>query len=103
MNVETITQETATAVIEPEGNLISISLPALRARMRDLVGSGVRQFTVDLNRVRMVDSAGLGLLISAHNSLKTVGGQLAIVHASQDTLLLFKTMRIHQYFSVSGN
>ncbi len=103
MNEETITQETAAAVIEPEGDLVSLLLPELRAKMRDLVGSGVRQLTLDLNKVQMVDSAGLGLLISAHNSLKKVGGQLAVVHASEDILQLFKTMRIHQHFSVSGN
>jgi anti-anti-sigma regulatory factor len=43
------------------------------------------------------------LLISAHNSLKKVGGQLAVIHASTDILELFQTMRMHQHFSVSGN
>jgi anti-anti-sigma factor len=51
----------------------------------------------------MVDSSGIGLLISAHNSLKKVGGQLAVIHASADVLELFQTMRMHQHFSVSGN
>ena len=51
----------------------------------------------------MVDSAGIGLLISAHNSLKKAGGELAVIHASSDILALFRTMRIHQHFSVSGN
>ena len=58
---------------------------------------------MDLSDVLMVDSCGIGLLIAAHNSLKKVGGRLAVIHASVDTLELFQTMRMHQHFSVSGN
>jgi anti-anti-sigma regulatory factor len=52
---------------------------------------------------QMVDSAGIGLLISAHNSLKKAGGELAVINASCDILALFQAMRIHQHFSVTGN
>ena len=45
----------------------------------------------------------IGLLISAYNSLRKVGGQLAVIHASTEILDLFHTMRMHQHFSVSGN
>jgi anti-anti-sigma regulatory factor len=51
----------------------------------------------------MVDSAGIGLLISAHNSLKKAGGELTVIQVSKDILDLFRTMRIHQHFSVSGS
>jgi anti-anti-sigma regulatory factor len=50
----------------------------------------------------MVDSTGLGLLISAHNSISKTGGKLAVIHASKEILDLFRSMRIHQHFSVSG-
>jgi len=46
---------------------------------------------------------GIGLLISAHNSLRRRGGRLAVVHASKDVLELFHMMRIHQHFNVSGD
>jgi anti-anti-sigma factor len=68
-----------------------------------MVGAGAREMTVDLSDVRMMDSRGIGLLISAHNSLRKVGGTLAVVHASKDILDLLHTMRIHQHFSVSGD
>jgi anti-anti-sigma factor len=102
MKEEKMTQENTPAVLQPEGDIVSAFLPALRSRLRDLVNSGVRQLTVDLVHVQMVDSAGLGLLIAAHNSLKKVGGELAVIHASDDLLSLFKSMRIHQHFKVSG-
>ena len=72
------------------------------APMRAALDEGVREMVVDLSGVHMVDSSGIGLLISAHNSLCKVGGRLAVIHASDDILDLFKTLRMHQHFSVSG-
>jgi anti-anti-sigma factor len=99
-----ITREEGRAVVHPSGDTIAAAtIPELRAKMRGMVDEGVRDVTIDLTGVRMVDSSGLGLLIAAHNSLRKVGGQLAVIHASNELLELFRSMRIHQHFSVSGN
>ena len=99
----TVTREDNKAVIQPVGDLVAASVPALRSTMRGIVGEGVRELVVDLTNAQMVDSTGIGLLISAHNSLLRAGGRLAVVHASKEILDLFMTMRIHQHFSVSGD
>jgi anti-sigma B factor antagonist len=99
-----VTREDNRAVIRPAGdNIVAASVPELRTTMRGMVEEGVRDLVVDLADVRMVDSSGIGLLISAYNSLRKVGGRLAVIHASADILELFRTMRMHQHFSVSGN
>lgn len=104
MKTKTVSQKVNdTAVVQPEGDLVAARLPAVRSRLREMVASGTIHLTVDLARTKMVDSAGIGLLISAHNSLKKAGGELAVIHASSDILHLFQTMRINQHFSVSGN
>jgi anti-anti-sigma factor len=90
------------AMLRPEGDLVAARLPALRAKLQEMVGAGVVHLTLDLAGTQMVDSAGIGLLISAHNSLKKAGGALTVIHVSKDILDLFRTMRIHQHFSVSG-
>ena len=98
-----VTREDNKAVVRPAGDMVAATLPELRAKMREIVEEGVRELVIDLADVQMVDSSGIGLLISAHNSLRKAGGQLAVIHASADILELFRTMRIHQHFSVSGN
>jgi anti-anti-sigma factor len=103
MNDEMASQGPAASVVQPAGDLVAARLPALRSTLREMVGSGTLHLTVDLTDVQAVDSAGIGLLISAHNSLKKAGGDLAVIHASKDILELFRTMRIHQHFSVSGD
>jgi anti-anti-sigma factor len=103
MNEVSATQNDSRAVIRPETDVVAASVADLRSRMRDLIGAGVRDLIVDLSAGQMVDSAGLGLLISAHNSLRKAGGHISVVHASPDIYELFRTMRIHQHFSVSGD
>jgi anti-anti-sigma factor len=102
MNDEIISQESTVAVVHPEGDLVAAALPALRSRLREMTAAGVRHLTVDLAGVKFVDSSGIGLLVSAHNTLKRAGGDLTVIHASNDILDLFRTMRIHQHFNVSG-
>ena len=99
-----ITREDNRAVVQPSGDtIVAATIPELREQMRDIVDQGVRDLVIDLARVRMVDSSGIGLLIAAYNSLRKVGGQLAVIHASEDLLQLFRSMRMHQRFSVTGN
>jgi anti-anti-sigma factor len=103
MNNKPTLQENTAAVLLPEGDLVSAKLPALREKLREMVAAGTLHLTLDLAGTQMVDSAGIGLLISAHNSLKKAGGDLSVIHASKDIMDLFRTMRIHQHFAVSGS
>jgi anti-anti-sigma factor len=96
-------QERKQAVVHPAGDVVAATIGELRQEMQGLISAGVQEMTVDLTDVRMIDSRGIGLLISAHNSLRKLGGTLAVVHASKDILDLLHTMRIHQHFSVSGD
>jgi anti-anti-sigma factor len=103
MTNKTISSEPDTATLQPEGDLVAAKLPLLRSRLRAMVDLGVRHLTLDLVLTKMVDSAGIGLLIAAHNSLKKAGGELTVTHASKEILELFRTMRIQQHFNVSGS
>ncbi len=101
-NDEMTASKVNAAVAKPDGDLVAARLPGLRARLTKMVAAGVLHLTLDLENVRSIDSAGIGLLVSAHNSLRKAGGELAVIHASKDILELFHAMRIHQHFSVSG-
>ena len=96
-----ITWNDREAVVHPAGNVVAAHVPELRAALRGALANGVRGMTIDFAHVEMVDSTGLGLLISAHNSISKAGGKLAVIHASKEILDLFRSMRIHQHFAVS--
>ena len=98
-----LNREEKKATIETVGeDVVAASVPEIRARMREALDAGVSELVVDLANVQMVDSTGIGLLISAHNSLNRIGGRISVIHASPDILELFQTMRMHHHFSISG-
>lgn len=103
MTEATVIQDDQRVIVRPSGDVVAASVPALRSAMREIVGRGARELVVDLTNAEMVDSTGIGLLIAAHNSLNRMGGKLAVIHASGEILDLFRGMRIHQYFTVSGD
>ena len=103
MNEEIVTQENGRVVLRPAGDMVASSVSTLRSAMRGIVADGARELVLDLTGVEMIDSSGIGLLISAHNSLREAGGRLAVIHASGEIVELFRTMRIQQHFSVSGD
>jgi len=102
MNEEMISGASASGTVRPEGDLVLSQLPALRSRLREMVGAGTSHLTLDLSDVRAVDSSGIGLLVSTHNSLKKAGGDLSVTGASKDVMELFQALRIHQHMAVSG-
>jgi anti-anti-sigma factor len=96
-----VTWKDQQATVLPAGDVVAAMVPELRSALRGALANGVRQMTIDFAQVRMVDSTGLGLLISAHNSIAKAGGRLEVIHASREILELFRSMRIHQHFSIS--
>ena len=97
-----ITVDKTSAVVHPDGDLVMTLLPALRSRLREVIGAGILHLTLDLRDVGAVDSSGIGLVVATHNSLKKAGGALTVINASKDVLDLFHAMRIHQHLKVSG-
>lgn len=90
------------AMLAPAGDVVASSVAELRPAMRDLVRSGVCDMVLDLSRTEMMDSTGIGLLLSAYNSVSQAGGKFSVVEVSGEILDLLRAMRVHQHFPVAG-
>jgi anti-anti-sigma factor len=101
-NLLTQNMDQTPVVLKVERDLVAAQSAELREQLRALVHQGARAVVLDFAQVRMVDSAGLGMIIAAHNSLKKVEGELAVTGCSTDILELFRSMRIHQHMRVEG-
>lgn len=84
------------------GDLTASVTAELQAALRQELERGVVELTVDLGQAAALDSSGIGLLIAAHNSLKSRQGTLRVVNVSADILQLLQSLRLTQRFSVSG-
>jgi len=91
------------AVVKPGRDIVSSMAQEFKAELKDLADKGVKELTVDLDGVEMIDSIGMGLLIAAHNSLAKNGGKLKVVHPSEDILRLLRTMRLDKHFEVEAS
>lgn len=89
-----------TAVVKPGRDIVSSMANAFKAELKNLLDQGIKDLTMDLDGVEMIDSIGMGLLIAAHNSLAKVGGALRVINPSPDILGLMRTMRLDKHFEV---
>ena len=97
-----ITSEENRTVVIPEGDIVASTVEGLRTALKETLGQGVSEVTLDLSHVSVIDSIGLGLVISVHNSLAKKGGKLSVTHVAKEVLELFKSMRLDRHFSVTG-
>ena len=65
MSSTVIDQTSDSVVVQPAGDLVAAMLPDLRERLRQAAGAGVKHLVLDLSKVYMVDSAGIGLMASS--------------------------------------
>jgi anti-anti-sigma factor len=91
---------TAEPLIDPSGDIVASMAVVFKERLRDAIAENPGGVTVDMARVTMIDSVGLGLLIAAHNSLAKTNGQLRLANASGDILKLLRAMRLDRHFQI---
>lgn len=73
--------------------------PQFKADMMEIVNAGARRIVLDMSAVKLIDSSGLGTLVSI---LKALNGQGSIVirGASPTVLGLFKLTRMDRVFTI---
>ncbi len=96
--------------IYPQGNVqvvhltgdlkIGDAVDALRAALDNLIGSGNCRIVVDLARLRMMDSSGIGAVVRALASAKQRGGSLKLVNPNKMVLQTLKIVGLLNLFEV---
>lgn len=97
-----IRREADSATVVPATDIVAGEVQSFRAELLGLINEKVLKIAVDLGSVEMIDSSGIGVFISAQNSLRKAGGSLKVVNISADILKMFKIMRLDKHFEVSG-
>jgi len=95
-------KETETqAVIKPEEDIISSTVPELRDKILLQLQEGKVNITIDLSNVETIDSLGLGALISCYKALLELGGNLSFTSVSDELIFMFKVLKLDKYFSIT--
>ena len=88
-------------VVECFGRLTSENVPLLKDAMREACERKVR-IVLDLREVPMMDSSGLGAVVTLHVSARTRGCKLEVVNASKQILELFSIANVLSLFEATG-
>jgi len=87
--------------VECFGRLTSENVPLLKMEMLEACGKKGR-IVLDLKEVPMMDSSGLGAMVTLHVSARTRGCKLEVVNASKQILELFSIANVLSLFESTG-
>lgn len=76
---------------------------ALREKVKGLLAAGKKKIVLDLKNVTMIDSSGLGALVTAHTSAKSSGATLRLCNLGSRTNELLQMTRLVTVFEVSDS
>jgi anti-anti-sigma factor len=88
-------------VVQCFGRLTSENVPLLKDAMREAYERKGR-IVLDLKEVPMMDSSGLGAVVTLHVSARTRGCRLEVVNASKQILELFSMTNVLSLFEATG-
>jgi anti-sigma B factor antagonist len=77
-----------------EGELDAVSVSELRPDLEKLVKSKPTSVEVDLSSLRMVDSSGVGALVSLYKRVRAQGGSVIIKGLRDQPLAIFRLLRL---------
>jgi len=75
----------------------------LRGLLQERLDHGTRSFVLDLSKVSIVDSCGVGLMIGLHNLVQAAGGTLWLTGITHFLQKIFRMMHLDQYFQVAAS
>jgi anti-sigma B factor antagonist len=89
------------AILHVGGELDALSSPELRPVLDSLVEDWIRAVRVDLSELRLIDSSGVGALVSLYKRMREKGGEVRFIGVTAQPLVIFKLLRLDRAFELS--
>jgi len=77
-----------------EGELDAVTVSELRAEIEKLLTRPAKRVDVDLSRLRMIDSSGVGALVSLYKRVRANGGNVVVQGLRDQPLAIFRLLRL---------
>jgi anti-sigma B factor antagonist len=87
-------------VLKIEGTLDAVTAPELRSVVDDLVSEARKEVTLDLVDLRLIDSSGVGVIVSLFKRVRANGGQVRITGLRDQPRAIFRLLRLDRVFPV---
>ena len=97
----TMTEKDGVAVFALDGAVLGgPEATALKAELQRLIDGGGKNAIIDLSRVKLMNSSGLGLMIGSYTSLRNAGGELFLAAPNDNIRSLFTIAKLHNVFRI---
>ena len=96
----TQTDNEAETELRVEGVLDALTASDLRSIVEAVVTSDRLRVTLDLARLRLIDSSGVGAIVSLYKRVRAKGGSVVVVGLRDQPLTVFRLLRLDHVFSV---
>lgn len=88
------TDQGESTVLKIDGSLDALSTPELRLVIDTLVNDKRKAITVDLSGLRLIDSSGVGCIVSLYKRTRQHGGKVNVAGLRDQPLAIFKLLRL---------
>ncbi len=85
-------------VLRISGSLDALSTPELRPMIEALVAEKPATVSVDLSDLRLIDSSGVGAIVSLYKRMRAVGSKVEVVGLRDQPLAIFRLLRLDRIF-----
>jgi anti-anti-sigma factor len=91
-----------TVILKPDGDITVSTVNELRDMIFKQLEKKKINMSIDFSNINLIDSVGLGVLISCYKSLEEFHGKLSLISINDELLQLFALLNLDKYFSISG-
>ncbi len=88
------------SLVTVAGHLVAAESSYLAAALEDLIAGKESLIIVDMSRVKLITSEGLGVLIRARKDASEYDGRLVLCGLSGNVLDIFKMTRLDKVFAM---
>jgi anti-sigma B factor antagonist len=91
------------AVLALDGRIVlGEETSTLRDQVKNLVSGGKKKLVLNLDKVTLIDSSGLGALVAAYSTAKTAGASLRLCNLGTRSNQLLQMTKLLTVFEVSN-
>ena len=91
------------AILELQGRMDSIAVDPMKSTVKEVMGDGIVKFLFDMKRVDVVDSAGLGTIVSLLRQINEVDGDLRLCDIPARVQSLLELTRMDRMLEIAPN
>jgi anti-sigma B factor antagonist len=92
-NLNTVEDE---SVLSIGGELDALSVQSLRSVFEQIADDRPPKVLVDLSNLRLIDSSGVGAIVSLFKKVKAYDGNLAVVNVHDQPLAILRLLRLER-------